>query len=99
MNKIQPSAGNFCKKVFYRNIASAIGIVCVDYFSFSGIFIDMFVIFSRIMLTKVFLSYMFKHIGMSVLHKIKKAPTKFQTAIFILHCQYNQNLNLLVLPF
>ena len=97
MNEIQPSAGNFCKNVFYRNIVSAIGIVCVDYFSFSGIFIDTVVIFSTIMLIKVFLS-MFKHIGMSVLHKIKKAPIKFQMALFILHCQYNQNLNLLVLP-
>ena len=34
--------------VFYQNVASAIGIVRVDYFSFSGIFMEMFVIFSRL---------------------------------------------------
>ena len=58
LHKREPVPGNFCKKVFYRNIASAIGIVGVDYFSFSGIFMDMFAIFSRvcfIMLTKIFL--------------------------------------------
>ena len=56
------------KKVFYRNIASAIGIACVDYFSFSAIFMDMFVILSRFnMLTKKFLSkYMFKKISVGV---------------------------------
>ena len=34
-------------EVFYRNIASAIGIACVDYFSFSDIFMDMFVLHEK----------------------------------------------------
>ena len=31
--------------------------------------------------------YMFKNIGALVLHKVKKALTKLQSALFILHCQ------------
>ena len=42
-----------------RNIASAIGIVCVDYFSFSGIFISTVPI--------GFFFFLIRHIGLATL--------------------------------
>ena len=91
MNESWPSTGNFCKEVRYRNIPSATGIVCVNYFSFSGI--SMVTCLSYVILDYVdkwqrySLKYMFKNIGVTVLQKVNKAPTKFQSTLFILHCQ------------
>ena len=90
MNESQTSAGNFCQKSSIGTSGMPLelcALIISHFLAFSWTCLSYFLDYVDKDILKSCKYYMCKYIGVSVLHKVKKAPTKFQSALFILHCQ------------